>query len=194
MQDDEYNKRLQKELSDLVDGLKLDPYQRDAVTKNWLGQMSWANNRATRERDANELIRWWQIILGVLIPVLINTAPPAAWSPDLFRGIASFAGIFVAILTAVYQFRRPEERWRHYRILAERYQNELWNFVTLAGETYKQYQGDPEGHKKAFTEFHERMTKLKEEDITKFFGEVVASSTTSQQQNQSSTTTTDLTG
>ena len=113
MQDDEYNKKLQRQLTDLVSKLDLEPYQCDAINQNWLGQMAWANNRATRERDANELIRWWQIILGVLIPVLINTVPPASWSPDLFRGIASFAGIFVAILTAVYQFRRPEERWRH---------------------------------------------------------------------------------
>jgi predicted CopG family antitoxin len=180
MEDDEYNRQLQRELSELIDDLELEIYQQEAINKNWLGQMAWTNKRATRERDANELIRWWQIILGVLIPVLINMPDPD--DLKVFTTIASLSGIFVAILTAVYQFRRPEERWRHYRILTERYQNELWNFITLSGDVYEEA-NKTKDHKKAFAEFHERMTNLKEEDITKFFGEVVASS--SQQSNTS---------
>ncbi|MBZ0309231.1 MAG: hypothetical protein K8I82_24410 [Anaerolineae bacterium] len=65
---------------------------------------NWTNNRATRERDANEMIRWWQIILGVLIPLLINLGD----TEFLYLGIscqtvASAAGIYVAILTALYR-------------------------------------------------------------------------------------------
>lgn len=178
MQDDTYNQKLQDQISVLVDKIELDETQREVLKKNWLEQMSWANGRATRERDANELIRWWQIILGVLIPVLINTQIPEtapAWLQAVNpAAIASLAGIFVAVLTAVYQFRRPEERWRHYRILTEKYQNEIWNFITLSGEVYQPFR-ETRDHKEAFHKFHERMMALKEDDVTKFFGEVVTS-------------------
>lgn len=177
MQDDTYNQKLRNQVGKMVDRLDLDETQVEVIKQNWLEQMAWANGRATRERDANELIRWWQIILGVLIPVLINlqiadTAP--AWMQAINPSVlASFAGIFVAVLTAVYQFRRPEERWRHYRILSERYQNEIWNFITLAGEVYLPFR-ETRNHKEAFAKFHDRMMALKEDDVTKFFGEVVA--------------------
>lgn len=120
--DTAYNLWLSQQLSAITDGLDLDPLQQQIIHENWLSQMNWVENRATRERNANELIRWWQIILGVLIPVFIQVG---------LEDVASVSGVFVAVITAVHQFRRPEDRWRHYRVLSERYQMEFWNFATL---------------------------------------------------------------
>lgn len=175
LQDDDYNQHLKKQLEQRIEELDLTPHQKATIHDNWIEQIAWTNRRATRERDANELIRWWLIILGVLIPVLTQAGGPVAST------LVTLAGVFVAVLTAIYQFRRPEERWRHYRVINERYLNEIWNFITLAGEGYEIKEEDQEkavssgqsDHQTRFSDFHKRMMKIKQEDITRFFGEVV---------------------
>ncbi len=166
--DEAYNRRLFNKFEEIGDLLPLDELQAKVLRENWFSQMQWVESRATRERNANELIRWWQIILGVLIPVFIQFDTPQ------LRIAASLAGIFVAVITAVHQFRRPDERWRHYRVLSERYQMEFWDFVTLTGEDYR-----GKAHKEVFDVFNGRMNNLKREDIGKFFGEIVPAATAS---------------
>jgi Protein of unknown function (DUF4231) len=168
--DDKYNKTLAKQLSELVKKLELEDEQKQVILNNWIEQLEWTNSRATRERDANELIRWWQIILGILIPVLANR------QDLIFLGVpgpalAGIAGVFVAVLTAIAQFRRPEERWRHYRVITEHYLTTIWNFITLSSDDYK----DTSDHKGAFKIFDKQMMSVRNEDLTKFFGEVVPS-------------------
>ena len=167
--DQHYDRELVKRLEKIVDDLELEPLQKQVIKESWLDQVRWTGGRATRERNADELIRWWMIILGVLIPVFINMDTPVFGDPDFLTGLASWFGVFVAVLTAVYQFRRPEERWRHYRKLHERYLMEFWRYLSLAGD----YARDG-SHKAAFPRFNEQMLKLREDDVSKFFGEVVA--------------------
>lgn len=169
--DDQYNRWLSQSLGQLTDNLEgLSTLQKQVLHENWLSQMEWVENRATRERNANELIRWWQIILGVLIPVFIQVN---------LETVASVAGVFVAVITAVHQFRRPDDRWRHYRMLAERYKMEFWAYVTLSNEEYK-----GKTHADAFNDFDSRMNELRREDMANFFGQVVppSASTDAQQQ------------
>jgi hypothetical protein len=91
-------------------------------------------------------------------------------------------GIFVAFLTGISQFRRPDENWRHYRILSENYQNELWDFITLSGENYRKVDQTTNTVSKiltydeAFTVFHQRMTRLRKEDVSSFFKETASNS------------------
>lgn len=172
LQDSYYNKKLKVDLNALVDELGngsggLQKHQIMLIKQEWIDQINWTNNRATRERDANELIRWWQIILGVLIPVIASSGI------ENNSSYVSIAGILVATLTAVYQFRRPEERWRHYRIVTERYLNEFREFIALSSDAYD----NEKNHGENFDQFNRRMTEIKREDITKFFGEVVPPST-----------------
>jgi uncharacterized membrane protein len=85
--------------------------------------------------------------------------------------VASLAGALVTVLTAMQQFRRPEERWHHYRKLTERMQAEYWAFVNMDEEIYKgvlyDEQKKPKSRKDkavrsaAFQVFHERMTRLR---------------------------------
>jgi hypothetical protein len=180
--DDVYLRSMRTELKDVINKLDLNREQKDIILKNWLEQYIWSNNRANRERNANELIRWWQIILGVLIPVLTTPVAFGAYSEGGFSSvfgenqsllgvqIGSILGVFVAVLTAIGQFRRPEERWRHYRILAENYLMELWDYITLSGEDYKTFTSHSDG----FKIFNQRMTKLRRDDVNTFFAEVSA--------------------
>lgn len=173
-QDDTYNEELIRRISEIVDGMDdLKDDHKRVIKENWLDQLEWTNNRATRERDANELIRWWQIILGILIPVLTNGTNPEIMGVNRYT-LVSIIGIFVAVLTAIAQFRRPEERWRHYRMITEGYLREMWAFITLSSEIYQNKDERPMTHNEAFRTFDRRMTKIRQEDLAKFFGEVVA--------------------
>ena len=174
--DDTYNKALIKKLEDLIMELPLDKHTQKIIVSNWLEQLGWTNGRATRERNANELIRWWQIILGVLIPVIANSQSNPETGLITIIGIGlskdvtvSTLGIFVAILTAVAQFRRPEERWRHYRLTTESYLNEIWAFISLSGKEYGPFTTHED---QAVKHFHDRMSQIRQEDTNKFFGEI----------------------
>lgn len=165
--DDDYNRRLEGDLRDTVGNLSdLDSVQKEILVQNWIDQISWTNKRATRERDANEVVRWWQIILGVLIPVLANIIG----NPSLAKDVITVLGVLLAILTGIYQFRRPEERWRHYRTLHELYLNELWDYISLSG-TYADK--DKKGHSELFAEFNSNMMRFRREEVTQFFGDVL---------------------
>ena len=171
--DEEYNTHLIKQLRTIVNSLKLDQDQRFVVF-NWVEQIEWTNERALRERDAHEVIRWWQIILSVMIPVLSTFGATSE--------LISAAGIVLAVLTGVYQFRRPEDRWRHYRTINEQYLGEMWDYFALSGEVYlkfdkakNRYVKAYRNHEDAFPVFNMRMRGIAREDITKFFSAVVPS-------------------
>ncbi|MCU0513757.1 MAG: DUF4231 domain-containing protein [Anaerolineae bacterium] len=182
--DETYIRELREELTGVIENLPLEPEQKNVIFKNWLPQLIWTNGRANRERNANELIRWWQIILGVLIPVFTTPVAfgiaqttgtaEAAGNPSSLGvtgvQIGAVMGVFVAVLTALAQFRRPEDRWRHYRILAENYLMELWDFITLSNEAYK----ETKTHSESFPIFNQRMTRLRRDDVNAFFSEVTS--------------------
>lgn len=147
----------------------VDDTQRDIILKNWLPQIEWTNNRANRERDANELISWWQLVIGALIPFVATVQGPIIFG-IYGTTIVAVLGIFVTILTGLIRFRRPEERWKHYRRLTEDYQRELWNFISLNDPDYKD-----SDHKAAFAKFNEKMTVLRQNDVRVFLGEVAVS-------------------
>lgn len=168
--DSEYNQRRKQDLIDMIERLDLTELQKSIVIDHWIDQINWSSNRANRERDVNELFRWWQIIFSASIPLLNSIEGVGVW-------LASVAGVFVAVITSVQQFRRPEERWRHYRTLAERYQNELWEFISLTGDDYQAIRNEAEKpHQEAFYKFTERMSHLKDEDLANFFSNVVPAS------------------
>ena len=146
----------------------LDDTQRDIILKNWLPQIEWTNNRANRERDANELIIWWQLVIGALIPFVATAQTPIFGIAG--STVVALLGIFVTILTGLIRFRRPEERWKHYRRLTEDYQRELWNFISLNDDSYKD-----KNHQAAFKTFNEKMTVLRQNDVRVFLGEVAVS-------------------
>ncbi len=173
--DEGYIRKIRDQMVKIIQGLDIDKSQEKIILQNWLEQLIWTNNRANRERNANELIRWWQIILGVLIPVLNSGTgdPETKVIGDItITVLVSLIGIFVAILTSIAQFRRPEERWRHYRRVTENYQGEMWDFIALSGEIYVTESGQRiTSHREGFVIFNQRMSKIRQDDLANFFGE-----------------------
>ncbi len=185
-----YNRETEDKMIQTTRGLGLDKEQEHVMISRWIDQITWVNNRANRERDANELIRWWQIILSASIPLIGLLPEMAAENKTL---LASLAGALVTVLTAMQQFRRPEERWQHYRTLAENMQTKFWDFISLNEETYKDILHDkdgkpkfappkyrPEVYQAAFERFTQEMTRMRVDDVKVFFSQVVSSSTTAQ--------------
>jgi hypothetical protein len=172
--DEKYNANLVSQLNEIVAKLGLEEGYQQYVMRNWIDQVKWTNERALRERDANELIRWWQVILSVMIPILSTSGASSE--------LISITGIFLAILTGIYQFRRPEDRWRHYRTINEQYLGEIWDFIALSGEAYVKDRAEigktlpTYTHKDAFPVFNLRMRSIAREDVIKFFSTVVPSS------------------
>lgn len=166
---------------DILDQLNLPPLDR-SVVDNWVNQLIWMDGRANRERAVNDLIRWWQVVLSVLIPVLISNADTrnlgiqnSTW--------ASVASLFVAIITAIYQFRSPDKYWRHYRILHETYLDELWSYIALSSDKYPPEKSSddsngeliPQTHQAAFKRFNTRMSAIRQDEVQRFFSEVAFS-------------------
>ncbi len=173
-QDNSYIKKMTATFQDVLkeqqpDDHRLNKAQMEVITQNWIPQIEWTGNRANRERDANEMISWWQIILAAFIPFVASFETVAGIRSTV---IMAMLGIFVTILTGLLRFRRPEERWKHYRRLTENYQSELWNYITLTGP----YSGF-ESHKDAFINFNDKMTLLRENDVRVFLGEVASNTT-----------------
>ena len=174
----EYNKELRRKLSELVDKIDLADEKKKLITDNWIDQISWTDSRAIRENDANTLIRWWQIMLGVLIPVITNLDEFSILGISQ-TAIMSSMGVFLAVVTAIAQFRRPDERWRHYRVTNEQYVMELWGFVALSQDLYE----GMADHNAAFPKFDARMRKIRQDDVDKFFGNVVGDAQTQMLEN-----------
>lgn len=187
----EYNTRKKNELTKQAEALDLPETQKTILVDLWIEQINWASNRANRERDANEIIRWWQILLSASIPLITTLNQPVLGiQPTAWAGIA---GAAVAVLTSLQQYRRPEERWRHYRIVTERYLVELWAFINLDTDIFVDDQGqsifaDDEdrynkaNYEKAFDIFNERMRAIQREELSAFFSQIFPPSRPSQQQ------------
>lgn len=186
----EYNTRKKDELTKKATKLPLPETQKAILIDLWIEQINWASNRANRERDANEIIRWWQILLSASIPLITTMNQPVIGiQPTAWAGIA---GAAVAVLTSLQQYRRPEERWRHYRIVTERYLVELWAFINLDTDIFVDDQGrsifadgetrySPANYEKAFDIFNERMRTIQREELSAFFSQIFPPSRPSQQ-------------
>src|SRR5690606_10555574 len=98
------------------------------------------------------------IILTALIPFIATADNVFGLRSTI---VVAILGIFVTILTALIRFRRPEERWKHYRRLTEDYQRDLWNYISLSGPYKVQHSVEKDRyktHKELFQEFNEKMT------------------------------------
>ncbi|RMF80224.1 MAG: DUF4231 domain-containing protein [Chloroflexi bacterium] len=159
LEDRQYAQEQTESFNNVIDRLDLEARQKEIIKERWVDLIVWTGKRANRERNANEIIRWWQIALGILIPVLVNVS-----TSSFSTTVITIAGVVIVFLTAIAQFRRPDERWRHYRILNERYRDELWNYLSLTGE---RYQGKT--HAETFQAFNDAMSAIKHEDLNQFF-------------------------
>ena len=121
------------------------------------------------EKTANKAKKkhiWMQttiIILGLLIPVIINL--PNQWgilggSKGYITGIVTIFSLSVAILTGISNFRKYGDLWLTYRMTEELIKHEKFLFLSSSGAYYK--------NEKAYNDFVQTIESIISSEHNKF--------------------------
>jgi hypothetical protein len=114
------------------------------------------------------VLRLVTIIGGVIIPALVCLDLGSERAGSLVRGMTFGLCLLVAISAALDGFFRYGERWRHYRLIAERLKIEGWQFFQLSGPYARQ-----QNHAAAHPEFAARVEDIIKSDVERYITEVV---------------------
>lgn len=99
-------------------------------------QLGWYDNKSTHCQNWYKQLKFIQISLAVLIPVLSHL------DPEYAKWATSIAGAMIAVLEAVQHMNQYSTLWVTYRATAERLKHEKFLFLSAAGP-YKG-QAEPE--------------------------------------------------
>ena len=97
-------------------------------------QMQWYDNKSLHSQRWYKRLKFAQMALAVLIPVM--SLMPA----DLAKWATAISGTAIALLEAVQQMNQYSTLWVTYRATAERLKHEKYLFLSAAGP----YRGLPE--------------------------------------------------
>jgi len=90
-------------------------------------QISWYDNKSTHCQNWYKRLKFIQISLAVLIPVLSQLEPEyAKWA-------TSIAGVMIAVLEGMQHLNQYSTLWVTYRATAERLKHEKFLFLSAAG-------------------------------------------------------------
>lgn len=90
-------------------------------------QLDWYDNKSSHCQCWYKRLKFIQISLAVLIPVLSQLGPEyAKWA-------TSFAGVMIAILEGMQHMNQYSTLWVTYRATAERLKHEKYLFLSAAG-------------------------------------------------------------
>lgn len=90
-------------------------------------QLGWYDDKSTRCQDWYKRLKFIQISLAVLIPVLSHLDPACA------KWATSIAGAMIAVLEGVQHMNQYSTLWVTYRGTAERLKHEKFLFLSAAG-------------------------------------------------------------
>ena len=76
-------------------------------------EVSWYDNRASRNKQYYQGFQWAAIIISASVPVLVVSMP------DKFKWITAILSIVLAIATAALKAFKFQENWISYRTIAE---------------------------------------------------------------------------
>lgn len=163
----------------LIDSLDLPELRKDVLRQRWLNQMGWMSGQASRNRSRYLAVRIPIVIGGVAIPALITILLAAGVKPtiewlgniptDSIRLLAFVTSITVAVLAAMEETLKFNDRWRHYRRTAEILKTLGWQYLMLAG-AFRRYRT----HEAAFVPFTERVEDVLNEDVEGYLSAVSA--------------------
>lgn len=157
-----YEMQLKENFAKMIDALELEAHQKGYLINRWLEQVMWMEGRAGKNQRPYYNLRRVVIIGGVIVPALIGL------NIEVLRWIAMVISVAVAVGTALEDFYKYGQRWRHYRHTVEMMKSEGWQFFQLSGL----YAGETL-HKKAFPRFVERIEKLIQSDVETFITTIV---------------------
>lgn len=90
-------------------------------------QLQWYDSRSTRCQGRYKSLKFVQISLAVLIPVLSHLDPESA------KWATSVAGALIAVLEGIQHMNQYSTLWVTYRSTAERLKHEKFLFLSEAG-------------------------------------------------------------
>jgi hypothetical protein len=162
-----YVDMLVEDFNSLIDTLDVDDIQKHFLRSRWLDQVSWMESKAMSAQRWYYTLRLTTVIGGVIVPALVSLnidGEAAVW----LRWLVIVISLLVAVSTAVEEFLRYGNRWRHYRQTVETLKSEGWQFFQLAG-TYRRYQN----HTQAYARFAGRVEEISQQDVDVYISEVV---------------------
>src|SRR5512142_3441127 len=154
-------------LRPIVDRLDLPEVQRGFVRDRWLDQVVWLQRTVAVAQRRYYLLRLIAVIGAVVVPALAGPGAPAQ-APGWVRWAALVVSVVVAAALTVEQFFHYGDRWRHYRMVAERLKSEGWQYFELAGGY-----ADLSCHADGFRRFAGRVEDILGEDVQRHVEEVV---------------------
>ena len=163
-----YGEWLKGELGAVIDQLDLSELQKRCLRSRWLDAVMWVERNAKQAQRLYYASRLVIIIGGLIIPALVSLDLGTDPAADLVRWAAFGLGLLVAVSAAIDGLFRFGERWRHYRLIAERLKIEGWQFFQLSGPYARQA-----GHAAAHPEFAARVEEIIKSDVEQYITEVV---------------------
>lgn len=157
-------------LAAAIDQLPLANVHKAYLRDRWLDQVRWLGRGAQRDQRRYYALRLVSILGGVTIPALVGLNIGSDADATV-RWLTFGLGLLVAAATALEEFFRYGERWRHYRQQAELLKAEGWAFLQLAGPAYRRF----DAHADAFRTFVGRVEDAVRQEVGVYIAEVVRS-------------------
>jgi hypothetical protein len=167
----EYQNWLKKGFGDLINSLDLEERQKHILKSRWLDQVAWMERKTVHARNRYYALRLTAIIGGLIVPALIGLNFEGSTS-HILRWVVFALSLIVAICSAMEEFFKYGERWRHYRQTVETLKSEGWQFIQLSGAYSRR-----NSHAHAYEKFAGRVEAILQEDVRKYISEVVSAQT-----------------
>ena len=165
---DAYAAQLNRQFSEMIDGLALGDLQKRFLHGRWLDQLLWFESKSTQNQRRYYVLRLVTIVGGVIVPALISLNLRKAHVAEVLAWVTFGLSLVVAISAALENFFRYGERWRTFRRTAEALKGQGWLFFELTGP----YQA--QDHASAFPTFASQVETLVRQDVDAFIAQVQA--------------------
>lgn len=166
MNDSDYIQQMKQQMSDRIDDLVIEDYQKSAIKERWQDQLMWLEGRSARTQKWYNRLRVTTVVGGVLIPALVGLSVNDDYQQCMQWMVFSL-GLVVAISASIESFFNFGERWRHYRRTAEKLKSEGWRYFQLI-EPYDAYGT----HAQAYVPFTSKVEAIIQQDVDTFISVV----------------------
>ena len=137
--------------------MNIDEYLKERVED----QLTYFERAASREKKKFHRIQTAIIVLGVLVPVVINLPENLIAGTESMKLITTILSVMLAILSGISNLRKHGDLWLRYRGTEEMLKRERFLFLTKSGDY---------ANENAFHTFVTRVESVLLDDYTGFSG------------------------
>jgi hypothetical protein len=158
----DYNDQLNEDFQALIEGLQLDPLQKNYLKSRWLDQVLWIENRATKMRNWYRRLRAGSVVASALVPIMLMVV---GFNRDerinnFIKGATALVSAGVTVAVAIEELNQFGDKWYRYRRSAELLKSHGWQFFERSG-IYRKY----DSHQAAFIDFTEQIEAIIQRDV-----------------------------